>query len=399
VTTLDRTKPEFVELESLLGWVGERGEAVRVETTPDGEIKPERPEAGEKLRDHFQQSGMTSFFSLMLADEEGVLGVYAVERTSGLCPSERARELLGVLANQATVALRNAQLYQQVPLIGFLAPVLQRRRKLGAMPRAMRIRWVVALLAVVGVLAFVPMPLRVSGSARLMPTRTFAVSSAVAGRVDGIDIAEGSEVERDQVLARLDDRDFRLQRAEAEASARQAERRVRQLEAIANPSGAAVERTRLARFRAEVALADAALSETVLRAPEEGVVLTARVQELVGHRLEAGAVLCTLAALDPLAAELAVPEADLALVKQDHPAYIKLDAYPDRVFSGTVTTIRPSAEEREGHTVVIVRILLPNPDGELLPGMQGRGRIRAGDCSLATFLFRRPLRWIRSWFW
>ena len=50
-------------------------------------------------------------------------------------------------------------------------------------------------------------------------------------------------------------------------------------------------------------------------------------------------------------------------------------------------------------TVVIVRIRLPNIDDSLLPGMQGRGRIRAGDCSLATFVFRRPLRWIRSWFW
>jgi RND family efflux transporter MFP subunit len=225
------------------------------------------------------------------------------------------------------------------------------------------------------------------------------VSAAVAGRVAAVEVREGQEVQAGQVVARLDDRELRLRRGEAAAEAEAAARRGRQLEAAADPRAAAVERARRDRLEAELALAEAALGEAVLRSPEPGVVLTPRVHERSGERLESGQVFCSLAALDPLEAEIAVPESDLPFVAAGLPAEVKLNAFPDRTFLGAVSAVRPSAEERDGRTVVVARVRLPNPDGALKPGMRGRGRIRAGSISLGHFLVRRPARWVRTWIW
>ena len=52
------------------------------------------------------------------------------------------RETLAILASQTTVAIRNAQLYQQVPLATILQPFAARKKKfLAAMPRSRLIEY------------------------------------------------------------------------------------------------------------------------------------------------------------------------------------------------------------------------------------------------------------------
>ena len=51
-----------------------------------------------------------------LKDDEGIVGILHFEASSADFATQRQRELAGILANQATVALRNARLYHQVPL-------------------------------------------------------------------------------------------------------------------------------------------------------------------------------------------------------------------------------------------------------------------------------------------
>src|SRR5207247_1296547 len=71
---------------------------------------------------------LASGLYLPLKDEEGMLGVLLFEAKRPGFASETQRELAEILANQTTVALRNAQLYNQVPLVDALgAPSLQRR--------------------------------------------------------------------------------------------------------------------------------------------------------------------------------------------------------------------------------------------------------------------------------
>jgi len=307
--------------------------------------------------------------------------------------------VLTVLANQATVALRNAQLYSQVPLIGLLERIVEKRRRFAGMSMTRRLVWLGGLGALLATLILVQVPLRVGGSALLVPVQTFSVSSAVGGRLERVEVREGQEVKQGQVIARLNDRDLRLAQGEAQARLETAQRRVRQFEAARQPESAALERVRLERFRGEVGLATAALQEATLQAPGDGVVLTPRLQESVGRRLEAGEVFCTLAALDTLEVEVAVPEVDAALLVVGHFAEVKLDALPHRTFSAEVVGIRPVAEEYAGQQVVVARLELANPDGVLRPGMMGKARVHVRLARLGYFLMYRPVRWLRSLVW
>jgi Cu(I)/Ag(I) efflux system membrane fusion protein len=72
-----------------------------------------------------------------------------------------------------------------------------------------------------------------------------------------------------------------------------------------------------------------------------------------------------------------IPEQDIALVKPGAKATIRIDAYPQRVFEGTVAYVYPTmkAETR----TIPVRLELANPGALLKPAMYAQVEFAAGD--------------------
>ncbi len=102
-----------------------------------------------------------------------------------------------------------------------------------------------------------------------------------------------------------------------------------------------------------------------LRAPVNGVVLEKMAVQ--GMRFMPGEVLYRIADLSSLWLVADVFEQDLGLVQLDQAVNISVNAYPGRVFSGTVAFIYPAVnpQTRTGQA----RIELPNPAGLLKPAM------------------------------
>ena len=132
---LDRKKPEVERSERLLSWVFLSGADVNVTLQEDGKLLADRPETEEKFRAFFEETGLRAFYGALLSDEEGKLGVLGFECREPIVFDEETRDLLAILVNQATVAVRNAQLYRQVPLAGFLRPLLEKRRRISGIPQ------------------------------------------------------------------------------------------------------------------------------------------------------------------------------------------------------------------------------------------------------------------------
>src|SRR3989442_863976 len=108
--------------------------------------------------------GRAGGLSLPLKDEEGTLGVLLFEAKRTGFASETQRELAEILANQTTVALRNAQLYNQVPLVDALGALAARKRALMQLPRRRRQIYAGAAVAAVAALTLIRWPLRVAGT-------------------------------------------------------------------------------------------------------------------------------------------------------------------------------------------------------------------------------------------
>jgi Cu(I)/Ag(I) efflux system membrane fusion protein len=111
-----------------------------------------------------------------------------------------------------------------------------------------------------------------------------------------------------------------------------------------------------------------------LRAQASGVVMEKRA--VAGMRFMPGEILYQIADLSSVWLLADVFEQDLGLVRQGQSVKIRVDAYPDQVFTGKVTFIYPTVMP-ETRTAK-VRIELPNPAGRLKPAMYARVEIASG---------------------
>lgn len=111
------------------------------------------------------------------------------------------------------------------------------------------------------------------------------------------------------------------------------------------------------------------LRDSVLRAPQKGIVLT-RARE-AGAIVQAGQTVYTLTLTDPLWLRAYVDEPNLGRVKPGMPVKILVDAAPGKSFSGTVGFISPTAEftpktveTREVRTALVYRLRVQAQDPE-----------------------------------
>ena len=237
-----------------------------------------------------------------------------------------------------------------------------------------------------------------------------AVSSKVSGRLAYLGVAEGSLVQRNAVIARLENSDYQAQVAQAEANVASARarlleaegdrdqllreaRRLRDIhtknaqlvsdqEVEAAETRAAGASARVRSAAAAVAAADAALryarvslANTEIRAPFTGTVLRkeAEVGEVVapsmGGGLTRGAVV-TMADLASLEVDVDVNEAYISRIAAGHRTRITLDAYPDTSFNGEVRQIVPTADRQRA--TVQVKVAITDRDPRILPEMGAR---------------------------
>lgn len=128
--------------------------------------------------------------------------------------------------------------------------------------------------------------------------------------------------------------------------------------------------------RAQVALDQTQLDDTVIRAPFDGIVTQkyATVGAIVTPSTSASTTAsATSTSIVALASELEikvnVPETDIAQVKNSQRVEIVADAYPDRTFAGRVRLIAPEAVVEQNVTSFQVRVQLVSGQSELRSGM------------------------------
>ncbi len=175
---VDGSSPEMAPLQDILQWAGSLDVEVQV-SQRDGEISDPRPETRAKFLRYFEQTGSRGFYALPLADEESRLGVLSFESPDPDFLTSLHIEAIKVLAGQVTVALRNATLYREVPFIGLIEPMMEKRRRLFAIQKRRRL-FLAMSLALFVLLLLVPIPMRVSGEALVAPISAAEVTVQIA---------------------------------------------------------------------------------------------------------------------------------------------------------------------------------------------------------------------------
>jgi RND family efflux transporter MFP subunit len=405
-TEVPRTR-EMDRLRDLLAWTSERQGSVSANRR-EGGWNTEPEETDPRLVPYLTEFGFGGLYALPLRDEEGSVGALALlsHEPDFLHPGQL--ETLEILANQATVAIRNAQLYQQVPLVGLLKPLARRKARLRWLGSGRAADLVGAMLLTAIVLTIVPWKLRVEANATVVPAEHAVVSAETSGIIRRVFVHEGDRVQKGQALAQLDDSAERVHLAQAEAELSIAQRAAALAADRRDTASAARAQLEAQQHQVEANLYRQHVENAQLRAPISGTVVTPKVEELAGKMLNAGDTFCQLVDQKRMAAEMNVPESDLALLRTGASAAIKLNAFPTLTLRGNVERLGTQSVTEENEQFFVVRVLFDNPEGVVREGMVGKGKITAqggwagsGWYPAGYVLFRAPFCWVwrKAWSW
>ena len=398
VAKINPEDPDMARLQELLEWTSMSNEPILV-TQHGDEVAAEREETRAKFESYFAKSGMRAFHALPLADDDGRVGVLSFESSDPDFLSTAHLEMIKVLAGQATVALRNASLYREVPFIDVLQPLLAKKRKFMALEK--RRRW--ALVAGVGIgllfLAAFPLPLRIDGPAVVAPAHSARVQPEVAGLVQTVSVREGDTVKQGTVLASLADWQYRAELAAAQAKYETAVSRMNKALAANDGTEAGIESVQADYWNTEVARAQQRLQKTLLRSPIDGVVATPHIEDWVGRDLKPGDAFAEVVDTSRAIVDVAVDQQDVSLLRPGGKASVKLEGFPTRTFRGEVTVVSPKSQLQGEENVFFARVSVPNDGGLIRAGMQGRSKIFAAWKPAGEVFFRRPGMWLWSKIW
>jgi membrane fusion protein (multidrug efflux system) len=202
------------------------------------------------------------------------------------------------------------------------------------------------------------------------------VYARTAGFCERVLAEEGDAVRKGFLLAKLGDREIQLALDQSTARLNKGKKDYERAKSLL--AEGLISRQmhqdlflQLSLARADSELARKRLADTSIAASISGVITNRSVK--VGDLVTTTQPLFKIEDLELLEAEIHIPEQDFLKVKSDQEAELLVDAFPDKLFRGSVERVNPVIDSQSGTAEATVAIL--NPEGLLRPGMFVRVRV------------------------
>jgi len=202
------------------------------------------------------------------------------------------------------------------------------------------------------------------------PAEDLLVKAEVSGQVVKILVEEGTQLTRGQVLAQLDDRDYRSRLARIEANHRLAKLEYDRIYSLDKKKITAASRldeieARLNDVSAQQAEAELALNRTRILAPIDGLINEIIAKQ--GSFLGVGDPVAQLIRVSDVKITVGIPESDIASFLDLNEATVVIDALEKRRVTGKKIFL--SRQPRNLARLFELELKIPNTDGHILPGM------------------------------
>jgi HlyD family secretion protein len=260
---------------------------------------------------------------------------------------------------------------------------------------------------------------KVTANGKVQAQKKVDISATIAGQITRLAVEEGDRVRKGQLLLQIDAVNPRAAARSSEAavlalmrdldSARASLEQARDdfRRAEENHTALIIPEAEFQRARTGLATANAAvqaaqgridqaratsegardtLAKTTVLAPIDGTITAKRVEEgevaVVGVLNQPGTVLLTISDMSVVETEMEVDETSIPSVKVAQEARVRIDAYPNRTFSGTVTEVGSSPIIKTGNQAEAIRfkvkIQITDPPPDIKPGLSVQADILTG---------------------
>jgi len=221
------------------------------------------------------------------------------------------------------------------------------------------------------------------------------------GYIAASPVRAGDRVAKGQLIARLDERDLRLERARLESEREQLLGKHRQALAGLDRAAMAMVAAQIGQAEAQLSLVEDKLSRAAIVAPFDGIVVSGDLSQLLGTPVEQGKVLFQVAPLNAYRVILQVDERDIAQVHVGQAGELALSGIPDQRLRFAVKQITPVSTSEDGRNFFRVEAQLDDASARLRPGMEGVGKIAIGERKRIWIWTHPLLDWLRltAWKW
>jgi HlyD family secretion protein len=236
----------------------------------------------------------------------------------------------------------------------------------------------------------------ISATGTLNAVTTVQVGSQISGKIKHLYADFNSQVEKGQLIARIDPETFEAKVNQAKAEVENAKVAVKDAKikrdsraALFQEGGISQEErdsaqanydSAVARLEAALAALRAAqvdLDHTYIRAPLNGVVIARNVDvgQTVAASLQAPTLFLIAEDLTKMQVDTNVDEADISRIHVGREATFTVDAFPGEVFQGQVVQIRQAPIVQQNVVTYNVVVAVANPDLKLKPGLTANVKI------------------------
>jgi hypothetical protein len=350
-------------------------------------------------RDLARLSGACTVASVVMAGAGRRVGVITLERDSADAFDTRSVQLLEAVAVLVgpliDVKARNHRLVS-----GRLADGASNGLKALFGPRrpTLKLAFILAL-SVIGYATLAQGEFRIAAKAVVEGAVQRAAVAPFDGFISSAPARAGDVVSDGHVLAALDDRDLKLEVVRWQSELAQQLQKYDDALGKRDRSAARIATALIDQTRAQLALVEDKLARAKIRAPFAGVVVSGDLSQSIGSPIERGKTLFELAPLDDFRVVLQVDERDISFVHAGQEGKLVLTGFSSSALSFWVKSVTPVATASEGRNYFRVEAQVEQAGARLRPGMEGIGKVIAGERSLLWIWTRTLTDWMRIALW
>ena len=334
-----------------------------------------------------------------IARHDEIIGVLTVVARAGETVTPRGRDFCRLLATMIGPALALKQRDDRwigaklgASLLDLLHRIVGPRHtlwKLGA----------VGLVALGAYLSVGTATYRVTAAATVEGSVQRAIAAPLAGYIAEQGPRAGDRVQLGETLARLDDREFQVERSRWVSEREQRLREYQQAFADGDRARVQVLKAEIEQSQARIDLLDQQIARVELKAPIDGIVVRGDLSQMIGAPVQRGEVLFEIAPLNDYRIILKVDERDSDAIREGQAGELILSSLPTLSLPMHVTKITPVSITEEGHNLFRVEAALDAPNPAIRPGMQGYGKVTIGERNVTAIASARLLQWLRMTIW